>query len=899
MDLRSIINSDASGSTRPPREQASQPPPRIQVRREQVRGTLVSPPASFQESNQTRPAPPPLQPLAKHDFRSPGGNSSLNSAQSPYQHTPSSSAPSGGQYPFPQYPHNQSPGQPPQSASHLEGFSSAPSSSHQTHFPYVQGSPLSHSQSATTPGGSYYYGQHQQSHSAQSSPTPTSAQSQSAFQHRGSPASVTSPSYPHAQHYISHQSQPATPLGPPATFSRSSTGPQREQSNPYAHQRRPSSSSHSAGLQVQANSPTHPIGVLKGIPMNLQNNPDPLRRTDPVRSRSYTNYATQRERERSISVSPKTRLHNPADQEAEDGREWNGQVTPAKRKYSDQSDGRTMSGGDHQGESARTVAIANARETLIDNSGSPATPQSGQLNGALRESRPQSQSLAADDGSNQEYSKSTDTQEAKRSSNVSHISGSESTQAGNTKEIGSSDSRGTVSLAPSPMTATPKNSITPPPSSSLRKLPTSQSLPNVGGMPPSGSSMSPAQPAKKRARYTEPPIFARKAGRSTSNSPIGSHRRPLGTSTGTPIKHEIKPPQPPPLQHGDSNNPSQDSNGVTQTQVDPPVAIPQSQPLFVDDGPLGRWEPSITNLTPYEEITRVVADFLFMQVVERGDVGAATAGSIPGQGGQLEIEAKLGQLIDKNTNDRLRLPIMTESILNNDDPSMRTMFKSSMTEAQHRNLNQYLNNAVIHSQPPKQPQVPAEGANPKPRTPISYVHTRERDRFFDLPPSAIVSMPLPASVRPHVNPRHKMKLRVTTDQKSGAPLAKIVKVRLADLDVYSPRTPFDWRLSVNLELTYMGDTDGLVEILEGGRKSDRNKDRMTYRHQAYQIDLTQVTMQSEIPSKPDKEHELEIEVSAEKIREQGLLAKRGQITQYEDLVKGFVDNVRTVARVVT
>ena len=48
----------------------------------------------------------------------------------------------------------------------------------------------------------------------------------------------------------------------------------------------------------------------------------------------------------------------------------------------------------------------------------------------------------------------------------------------------------------------------------------------------------------------------------------------------------------------------------------------------------------------------------------------------------------------------------------------------------------------------------------------------------------------------------------------------------------------------------------------------------------------------------EKEHELEIEVSAQKIRSNGLLAKTGQTRPYEDLVKGFIDNVRTLARVV-
>ena len=136
---------------------------------------------------------------------------------------------------------------------------------------------------------------------------------------------------------------------------------------------------------------------------------------------------------------------------------------------------------------------------------------------------------------------------------------------------------------------------------------------------------------------------------------------------------------------------------------------------------------------------------------------------------------------------------------------------------------------------------------------MDYVHTHERDRFYELPQAALAS--LPPSVRPHINPRHKVKVRVTTNQKTGQQLAKIIKVRIADLDIYSPRTAFDWRVSVNLEMPYDGDVDGLVEVSEDGKRPDRNKDRMSYRHLAYQIDLTQVTLQSDVsrlllPSKP-------------------------------------------------
>jgi hypothetical protein len=156
-------------------------------------------------------------------------------------------------------------------------------------------------------------------------------------------------------------------------------------------------------------------------------------------------------------------------------------------------------------------------------------------------------------------------------------------------------------------------------------------------------------------------------------------------------------------------------------------------------------------------------------------------------------------------------------------------------------MNNFLNKAVMDSCGRKAGAKPAEFPT-TPRIPMTYVHTRETDHFYEL--SQTVELTLPPSIRARLNPRHnKAKVRVTTDQKTGKELAKIIKVRVADLDVYSPTTVFDYRISVNLEMKYNGDVRDLVEVTEGGRKMpERNKDRMTYKHLAYQIDLTQVTV---------------------------------------------------------
>ena len=124
--------------------------------------------------------------------------------------------------------------------------------------------------------------------------------------------------------------------------------------------------------------------------------------------------------------------------------------------------------------------------------------------------------------------------------------------------------------------------------------------------------------------------------------------------------------------------PKEDRNGHATPGDE--VKVMKTEPLDLNDEALGPWEYDIVNILPNEELTRVVADFLFAEVVNRKDIGTGSAGAGFGSGAVLEVEAKLGQLVDKNTNDRLRLPVMTECVISKNDPNLRVMFKSSMTE---------------------------------------------------------------------------------------------------------------------------------------------------------------------------------------------------------------------------
>lgn len=139
------------------------------------------------------------------------------------------------------------------------------------------------------------------------------------------------------------------------------------------------------------------------------------------------------------------------------------------------------------------------------------------------------------------------------------------------------------------------------------------------------------------------------------------------------------------------------------------------------------------------------------------------------------------------------------------------------------------------------PQNPKNINSANPRVPVNYVHTREIDRFFRLP----------ADAREHIHPalrqlmRKDASIRVTTDR-SGRPVAKIVKVQIANMHIFLPMCDLDCRISVNVEIDFPGPVEGLEQIMQDGAgfrgdRPDRHKDRLTYTQGLYRVDLTQVT----------------------------------------------------------
>lgn len=166
---------------------------------------------------------------------------------------------------------------------------------------------------------------------------------------------------------------------------------------------------------------------------------------------------------------------------------------------------------------------------------------------------------------------------------------------------------------------------------------------------------------KKRVHRKQPPVWAQSAkilGKQLpKNDNFVLQKRVHSHINGA--KSEGQP---------DSRHATPEKSKPRASQPAVAVAVPETGPQDL----LGSWEPSLTGVRPYEEVSRMVADFLFVHVVNSEDMREITSRGI-----KFEVEAKLGTLIDKDTNQRVERGIESEGILSD---TGRTAFRSSMTE---------------------------------------------------------------------------------------------------------------------------------------------------------------------------------------------------------------------------
>ncbi|KAJ7284069.1 CYTH-like domain-containing protein [Mycena rebaudengoi] len=269
--------------------------------------------------------------------------------------------------------------------------------------------------------------------------------------------------------------------------------------------------------------------------------------------------------------------------------------------------------------------------------------------------------------------------------------------------------------------------------------------------------------------------------------------------------------------------------------------------------PLPPLSLSILGVEPIDEFIKEIADFVHYTILNRPDL----------PGAKVEVEAKIGLLRDRGSGERLALPVLVESII---APGVELRFESNMSVQQHKHFNQRLNDLKLAS---SQPSFPS--------TPLGYSHLHLIDSFYS--PD---------------NAHDREKIRVTRDEKTGKVIECMRKTRLADLNIYSPKYPADWRISVNLEVP--------VTHPVGTPTHTRKKDRLSYSHEEFSIDLTQVTASASPNSPAELLHELEIEIARPALL-LATAAKRGdpnapelERCAFDELIRAFVNNARILVR---
>lgn len=259
--------------------------------------------------------------------------------------------------------------------------------------------------------------------------------------------------------------------------------------------------------------------------------------------------------------------------------------------------------------------------------------------------------------------------------------------------------------------------------------------------------------------------------------------------------------------------------------------------------------PTISNLVPYEDLTRKVTEWLYSHLFQ-----------MEAQDRQnIEVEIKMGQICAKANERRIQLPIVTETILRSDYARTDTFFQSQLTNEQFNQANSFLDELCA----------PSKSNNNSPI--VRKVMSKTRDSIFG-------------------NRQTAGKFRVTFHEGTNQ-VDRIVKRRVADLMIFSPGDLIDFRISINVE------TPAEPSPLENGRpQSVRHKNRQSYNGPGIQIDLTSVVNDNDSKSTKELELEMDSNLLIKHFTAYQEKSDPDAMDKFEEAVRLAMDNTRIVAR---
>lgn len=199
-------------------------------------------------------------------------------------------------------------------------------------------------------------------------------------------------------------------------------------------------------------------------------------------------------------------------------------------------------------------------------------------------------------------------------------------------------------------------------------------------------------------------------------------------------------------------------------------------------------------------------------------------------------------------------------------------FDSNMTRKQHGQFNHILNYRVEDQASPS-----FSGK------PVKYRHTRETDYFHPSPPGPNGRHDRDVKVR--ITKVHPDKNNPGLQVIKPPPEGMVTKRRIANMNVFSPKQHFDYRISVNTE-TPMSTSPATQPT------SSRFKDRVSYEHQFLQIDLTQVQTPNSNGKPPSHELEIEFSDTAALMAEGAKEAADIRPNRYFEMIQVFLNTIR-------
>ena len=655
MDLKSMMNPDAASAGRTQSsgndQERSVPPQRS------ASGTYDTPPMQQQQhrTSSTRPNPNYAQPPAPP----PLDTRSAIATSTPIR-TPSAYPSGEAQYPFPHI--YQSP-----SAAQQERFPAVtPGGRNPPQF-YQQ--PLASPASGFAPPG--------YPHSASfTSRTPTSTHSQSPHATRESPHLQQSHSHHSLSYHSHHGSQPSTPQGPPQPplgppqpqYNRMpSHGPPNHALSPYAqHQRTYSGASMHAGRASHSPAQSNAaIGHITDSPAVYAHPSDSYKRL------STDDNQNNAERERSLSVSPKTRVYGLPSRQNSQGAYSQRSSFADQRPQSSERNRAQVPPYNHTPPLHRP-----GTEHSLSAAASPVTQNRASLQHLLSGERPTESPIRPSiDGH--------------RSSSVeqSHSTFREPPQLLHHSSTGTSYSN-PVTETPAPLNLSQPSAPGITTSLTLQQPLTEQPQSMQHDMAKKRrAEQSPeetrTETKKQRKVYEEPPIWARLAKTNPRFEKQAAAYPHLASAASNPNQAQPPPQSNPQIRtphQAPRPSPQLQTNGHLPVLVAEPAPVSGDQHYGTEKAKVGRllgipWEVSIVDSKPIDPVLRSVLDFLFFQLVRRPHIGAA---EIPS--GAFEIEAKLGTLVDRRTRDRLSFPNTTAMVLDPRFSAENVAFESFMGE---------------------------------------------------------------------------------------------------------------------------------------------------------------------------------------------------------------------------